>query len=138
MSKSTVTRLFFGAIVALVVGLVVALATVVAAIPGGVVAVGGPNVVSFDGEVFAESLPWLLIAALVFAGGTVAALASWIGALLNTWQLEDKTWFVALLVLGLLSFGWVAMAAYVIAGPDATSPSVARLASRRRPAPESS
>jgi hypothetical protein len=124
MSKATVTRLFFGAIVALIVGFVVALATVVAAMAGGVVALGGPEVVSFDGQVFAESLPWLSIAALVFAGGTVAALASWIGALLNTWQLVDKTWFVALLVLGLFSFGWVAMVAYVIAGPDATSPSV--------------
>jgi hypothetical protein len=126
MSKTTITRLFFGAIVTLAVGLVVAFATVVAAIAGGVVTIGGSNVVSFDGQVFAGSLPWLLIAALVLAGGTVAALASWIGALLNTWQLDDKTWFVALLVLGLLSFGWVAIAAYVIAGPDATSPSVAR------------
>jgi hypothetical protein len=126
MSKATVTRLFFGAIAALAGGLVVALATVVAAIAGGVVTIGGSDVVSFDGQVFAESLPWLLIAALVFAGGTVAVLASWIGALLNTWQLDDKTWFVALLVLGLFSFGWVAMVAYVIAGPDATSPSVAR------------
>jgi hypothetical protein len=120
MSKSTVTRLFAGALAALAVGLVVALATVVGAIARGVVAIGGPNVVTVDVEVFAESLPWLLIAALVFAGGTVAAVGSWIGALLNTWQLEDKTWFVALLVLGLFSFGWVAMVAYVFAGPDAT------------------
>jgi hypothetical protein len=126
MSKATITRLFFGAIVALAVGLVVALVTVVAAIAGGVVTIGGPNVVTVDGEVFAESLPWLLIAALVFVFGEIAALASWIGALLNTWQLEDKTWFVALLVLGLFSFGWVAMVAYVIAGPDATSARMAR------------
>jgi hypothetical protein len=126
MSKATITRLFFGAIVVLIVGFVVALATVVAAIAGGIVALGGPNVVTVDGNVFAESLPWLLLAALLFAGGTLAAVGSWIGALLNTWQLEDKTWFVALLVLGLFSFGWVAMAAYVFAGPDATSPHVAR------------
>jgi hypothetical protein len=122
MSKATVTRLFLGAVVALIVGFVLALATVVAAIAGGVVAVGGPNVVTVDGEVFAGSLPWLLIAAVVLASGTLAAVASWIGALLNTWQLADKTWFVALLVLGLFSLGWVAMAAYIYAGPDATSP----------------
>ena len=126
MSKATVTFLFFGAIAALAVGAVVALATVVAAIAGGVVTLGGSNGVSVDGQVFAGSLPWLLIAGLVFAAGTLAALASWIGALLNTWQLADKTWFVVLLVFGLFSFGWVAMVAYVIAGPDATSPSVAR------------
>lgn len=125
MSKSTVTRLFAAALAALAVGLVVALATVVGAIARGVVAIGGPNVVTVDVEVFAESLPWLLIAALVFAGGTIAAVGSWIGALLNTWQLEDKTWFVALLVLGLFSFGWVAMVAYVFAGPDAMGPRAA-------------
>ena len=126
MSKSTVTRLFFEAILAFAVGLVVALATVVAALAGGVLTIGGPSVIAVDWEVFAGSLPWLLIAALVFAGGTLAALASWIGALLNTWQLEDKTWFVALLVLGLFSFGWVAMVAYVVAGPDATTPGAIR------------
>ena len=51
------------------------------------------------------------------------------GALLNTAQLEDKTWFIVLLVLGLLSFGLVAMIAYVIGGPDGTGP--ARSESRR-------
>jgi hypothetical protein len=43
---------------------------------------------------------------------------AWIGALINTAQLPDKAWFVLLLVLGLLSFGFIAMVAYVIAGPD--------------------
>jgi uncharacterized membrane protein len=47
-------------------------------------------------------------------------VVSWIGALLNTWQLEDKLWFAALLALGLLGFGVVAMIAYVVAGPDGT------------------
>jgi hypothetical protein len=122
MSKATVTRLFLGAIVALIVGCVLALATVLAAIAGGVVALGGPSVVAVDGEIVTGSLPWLLIAAVVLACGTLAAVASWIGALLNTWQLADKTWFVVLLVLGLFSLGWVAMAVYVYAGPDATSP----------------
>jgi ABC-type dipeptide/oligopeptide/nickel transport system permease subunit len=126
MSKATVTRLFFGAIVALIVGFVVALAAVAAAIAGGAVALGGPEFVRLDGVVFAESLPWLLLAVLFVTSGTLAAVGSWIGALLNTWQLEDKTWFVVLLVLGLVSFGWVAMAAYVFAGPDTASPGVAR------------
>ncbi|MGZ6256323.1 MAG: hypothetical protein ACXWMB_04840 [Candidatus Limnocylindria bacterium] len=38
--------------------------------------------------------------------------------LLNTAELADKTWFVILLVLGIFSFGLIAMIAYVIAGPD--------------------
>lgn len=126
MSKSTVTKLFFAAILALAVGLVMSLATVIAALAGGAVHIGGPNVVHVNGAAIVGALPWLLVAALVFAAGEIAALASWIGALLNTWHLEDKTWFVALLVLGLFSFGWVAMAAYVFAGPDATRPGMAR------------
>jgi hypothetical protein len=51
----------------------------------------------------------------------VAAIAAWVGALFNTARLEDKTWFAALLVLGLVSLGWVAMTAYVLAGPDSTA-----------------
>jgi hypothetical protein len=50
-----------------------------------------------------------------------AIIASWVGALLNTSRLDDKTWFVVLLVLGLVSAGWVAMIAYVLAGPDGTA-----------------
>ena len=122
MSKSTVTRLFVGAILAVVVGLVMALATVVAALADGAVRFGGPTVLTVDGETVAGALGWLLVAALVIAGGAIAALASWIGALLNTARLDDKTWFGFLLVLGLFSFGWPAMIAYVIAGPDGTSP----------------
>ena len=41
-------------------------------------------------------------------------LVSWIGALLNTAELEDKSWFLLLLVLGLLRFGIVAMLAYIV------------------------
>ena len=126
MSKATVTRLFIWAILALAVGVVVALATIVAAIAGGAVTIGGPSIIAIDGELFAESIPWLLIAAILVLGGSVAAVASWIGALFNTWQLDDKTWFVVLLLLGLCSFGWVAMTAYVIAGPDTSAYGVTR------------
>lgn len=121
MSKAAVTRLFIGAILAVVVGLVMALAVVVAGLAGGAVTIGGPSVITIDGGVFAGTLVWLVIAALVVAAGAIAALASWIGALVSTVQLDDKTWFVGLLVLGLFSFGWVAMVAYVIAGPDSAA-----------------
>jgi hypothetical protein len=122
MSKTTISRLFIAANVAIVLGVVLALATVVAALAGGVVAIGGPNVVTVDGEAFAGALGWLLLGALILAGGIIAAVVSWIGALFNTSRLEDKTWFIALLALGLFSFGWVAMVAYVVAGPDSSMP----------------
>ena len=64
-------------------------------------------------------------------GGLLGGLVSWIGALLNTSQLDSKTWFLVLLLLGIFNFGFFAMTAYLIAGPDGTA-----LAPRRSaPAP---
>ena len=62
----------------------------------------------------------VVVGSLAILGGTVVAVVSWIAALVNTWQLEDKLWFAALLALGLLGFGVIAMIAYVVAGPDGT------------------
>ena len=50
MSKSTVSRLFIGAVLAMVLGVVVACAAIVAALLGGVVSFGGPTVVTVDGD----------------------------------------------------------------------------------------
>jgi hypothetical protein len=72
------------------------------------------------------ALGLVIVGSLVALGGTIAAVVSWIGALLNTWQLEDKLWFGSLLALGLFGFGVIAMIAYVVAGPDGTKQSVAR------------
>ena len=99
MSKSMVDRLFIGAIVAVIVGWVVAIVAIIAALAGGAVVIGGTDVVTVDGEAFASALVVLVIAALLVAGGTAAGVASWIGALFNTARLDDKTWFVVLLVL---------------------------------------
>jgi hypothetical protein len=120
MSKQTITRLFLGAVVAVLGGCIVGFAALVIAIAGGAVTFGGPSLVTVNGPAFAGFLIWLVVAAAVVAGGGLAAIASWVGALLNTAQLDDKTWFVVLLVLGLFSFGWVAMVAYVLWGPDST------------------
>ena len=131
MSKSTVTKLFVGAALTMVVGVVVAIAVVLAAIAGGTVTIGGPDVVAIDGGAFAGTVVWLILAGLAITGATIAGIVSWIGALLNTVQLEDKTWFIVLLVLGLFSFGWLAMIAYVLAGPDgARQPESPRMAVR--------
>jgi uncharacterized membrane protein YiaA len=73
----------------------------------------------------------VVVGSLALLAGAAAGVASWIGALLNTAQLEDKTWFVSLLVLGLFSAGVLAMVAYVLAGPDGNeSAGIARRAAR--------
>jgi hypothetical protein len=122
VSKATVTRLFIAANLALGVGLVIGLVTLVSALADGAVTIGGSQVVSFDGDAIGGALPWLAIAAVALAGGVIAAVVSWIGALISTARLDDKTWFVGLLVVGLISLGWVAMVAYAVAGPDGAVP----------------
>ena len=64
--------------------------------------------------------PLFRVGSLLILAAIAAAVVSWLGALRTTWQLEDKTWFASLLAAGLLGFGVVAMAAYVVAGPDGT------------------
>jgi len=59
---------------------------------------------------------------------------SWIGALLDTWQLESKAWFIGLLLLGIFNLGFFAMVAYVIAGPDGQATTAPRAAQAPTPA----
>jgi hypothetical protein len=122
MSKTVITRLFVGALVVGVAGILVSVVSVLIALADGVIVIGGPTAVTVKGDALAGLLIWLVIASLLMGAASIAAIASWLGALFNTFRLEDKLWFIALLILGLASFGWVAMIAYVLAGPDSTRP----------------
>lgn len=122
MTKATVTRLFLGSVAALVAGILLAIVAVAVAFASGVFVMDGPDVVGVQSTPTAwTTLAMGVIATLAVIGACIGGLVSWIGALLNTARLEDKMWFILLLVLGLFSFGLVAMIAYVIAGPDGTS-----------------
>ena len=130
MEKATVTRIFLGGAAAVVAGIVLAVAAVWIALASGALVMDGPDVVGIEATPGAwGSVALATLAGLAVVGGFVAGLVSWIGALLNTAQLQDKTWFIVLLGLGLFSFGLVAMIAYVIAGPDGGAP-----VTRREPA----
>ncbi|MEJ7696657.1 MAG: hypothetical protein WKF78_08620 [Candidatus Limnocylindrales bacterium] len=101
MSKSTVTRLFIGGVIAVGAGAVLALAAVWLAFANDVFVMAGPDVVGVRGGSLAWSLLGLgIVGGLAIMGGLISGLVSWIGALLNTWQLESKTWFAVLLLLG--------------------------------------
>ncbi|HVC74892.1 MAG TPA: hypothetical protein VND96_00085 [Candidatus Micrarchaeaceae archaeon] len=76
-----------------------------------------------------------MIGALAMAGGAIGQFVSWIGAVLNTATLEDNIWFAVLLLLGLFSFGSIAVIIYVIAGPDGTETARFRSGVPARPAP---
>jgi len=125
MSKPAITRLFKIAVAFVVAGSVSGAAIVIWALANGAVELGGPQFVTVNAGPFAGAIVGLIIASLLTAAGTVAAVVSWAGALLNTARLEDKAWFAALLVLGLISLGWAAMIAYVLKGPDSAAAAVA-------------
>jgi hypothetical protein len=132
VSKATVTRLFIGSLIAVGAGAILGIAAVAVAIANHVFVMAGSEIVGLQGGAFAWSLIGLGIAgAIVIMSGLIAGLVAWIGALLNTWQLESRTWFAVLLLLGIFNFGFFAMIAYLIAGPDGTSPQ----AQHRAPAP---
>ena len=127
MSRQNVTRLFVGAILAVVAGLVLGCAALFAALASDAIDLGGSDYIDVNGGSGAwTALGLVIVGSLAALAGTIAAVVSWIGALLNTWQLEDKMWFGLLLAGGLLGLGVVAMIAYVVAGPDGTKQSVAR------------
>ena len=127
MSKKNIARLFVGATVAVVAGVVLGIAALWAALASDAIDLGGSNYIDVNGGSGAwTALALVIVGSMVMLGGTIAAVVSWIGALLNTWQLEDKLWFGALLAGGLLGLGVVVMIAYVVAGPDGTKQTVAR------------
>jgi hypothetical protein len=133
MSKATVTRLFIGSGIAIVSGAILAAATVSLAIANNVFVMSGPDVVGLRGSVLAWSLLGLgIVGGLAVADGMIGGLVAWIGALLNAWQLESRTWFAVLLLLGIFNLGFFAMIAYLVAGPDSTTTGAM---SRRAPAP---
>ena len=128
MSKATVIRLFIGSGIAVISGAIVAVAAVWFAIANHVFVMAGPDLVGLRGGPLAWSLLGLgFVGGIAIMGGLIGGLVSWIGALLNTWQLESKTWFAVLLLLGIFNLGFFAMVAYLIAGPDgATAPAPRR------------
>lgn len=75
-----------------------------------------------------DSVFWTMVG-LMIAGFSVTAigglvqLAAWIGTLVNTYRLEDKTWFAVVLAGAMLGLafgllGFATMVAYLISGPD--------------------
>jgi hypothetical protein len=115
MTKSLVVKLFWG----LVAGFFLMGITFALAISNDIFIMSGPDVTGIKSGI----LPWILLglmglAMLLLLFAAVTHFVAWIGAVLNTAQLPDKTWFVVLLVVGLLGLVFIATVAYVIAGPD--------------------
>lgn len=123
MSKPSVTRLFFASLAAAGLGAVIATASIWTAIANDVFVLRGADIVGIQGSVLAVVLLGVALAgAITFTAGLVGGFVAWIGALLATARLQRPTWFLALLILGVFNLGFLAMIAYVIAGPDGGTP----------------
>ena len=127
MTKSTIGKLWWGGLAGIAGGFIVAGISVAV-----MLAFGGTFTSTGDGKNY-NFVPsydptfWSAVAFTVFGGvvafaGMVSQFIAWIGALVNTWRLPEKAWFVLLLVLGLVGhlFGLVMMIVYLLAGPDGT------------------
>ena len=123
MRKGVITKTWLGGMVALAIGFVIAgVAT------GLMLAYGGTfkSAPSGNGYDFIPTLDgffWSMVGLICVGGflafgGAIVQFAAWIGALVNSYQLQDKLWFVLTLVLGLIGFGLVVMIVYIVAAPD--------------------
>ena len=123
MTKARITTTFLVSLLALAAGFVMLVVTGGLAYASDVVEMDGPDVVGVKSTLFGWTMITLAATAvLVMLAAAVGQLVAWVGAVLNTAQLEDKTWFVVLLLTGLLSFGFIAMIVYLVTGPEDPRP----------------
>src|SRR2546423_1868929 len=91
MSKSTITRLFVGSLIAIAGGLVLGLTTVLVGYANGAFLIWGPDVIGVQSTGMAWSAVVLVtIGVLAIIGGAIGQFVAWIGAVLNTAQRLDK------------------------------------------------
>ena len=133
MTKHTITIMWLvGAIVMIVGGLLALFSSLALASHIGVATNNfQPDVTYVPDSTFWGLLSLILLGGFAVLGGIVVQFVAWIGAVINTNHLVDKTWFnvmlwggVAGIVLGLLTaglgtlVGWGLMIVYLVGGPD--------------------
>ena len=134
MAKTTIRSLFAGSLVAFGGALVLLVVAGGLALANGSLVRDGPDVTGVRATPFGWVMAGLAgVAVLMMLAAAVTQFVAWVGAVINTAGLKDKTWFIILLVTGLLSFGFIAMIIYLIAGPDDSPPVHAMPAAREAP-----
>ena len=131
MTKSQITKAWVGGLVTFAAGIILALVGVfvMLAFGGTFTQVGSnPNNYTFTPDLtgtFWIGVCVIVVGGLIALAGGIVQLGAWVGALVDSYRLVDRTWFVVLLVGGLLSLviapaGFAAMLAYVIAAPESS------------------
>lgn len=119
MSRTTVTQVFVWTLVAVITGLMLLTTAVAALMTTHAFIMDGPDVVGLRSGAFTWTMIGIGVAgALLITGGAIGQFVAWVGALVHTVELTDKTWFVVLLVTGLLGAGPVGMIVYLIAAKE--------------------
>ena len=131
MTKSVITKTWIGGLAVFGAGIVVAIVGVflMLAYGGTFIQVAG-STNSYDFVPSLNGTFWFTIGVIVLGGmvalvGSVVQLVAWVGGLVNSYALPEKTWFLVLLLGGIFSvvfapIGFAAMVAYVVAAPDGT------------------
>ena len=130
MTKSLITKVWIAGLAVFAAGIIVALVGVFLMLGygGTFTQVAGTNNYNFNPNI--DGFFWVTIAIIVTGGvialiGSIGQFVAWIGGMVNSYALPDRTWFAVLLIGGVLSFafaplGFAAMLAYVIGAPDGT------------------
>ena len=134
MTKSAIAKTWVGGLVVFAAGIVVAIVGVFLMLAyGGTVTqiTGNSNNFTFTPDYtgfFWTTIGMIVAGGLIALIGSLVQLAAWIGGLVNSYALPEKTWFLVLLLGGLVSVllalapvGFAVMLAYVIAAPDGTA-----------------
>jgi hypothetical protein len=114
MSRRTISMLFYGSLIAMAVGLVMLGVALAVAFASDSFVMDGNSVVGIQ-----TTLGWSMatigaIALLILVAAAIGQLVAWIGALIATASDENKTWFLVLLVAGLLGFSFIAMLVFLL------------------------
>jgi hypothetical protein len=128
MTKSAITRIWIGGLATFGAGIVTAIVGVflMLAYGGTFTQVVGTD--SYDFQPYMNGFFWVTIALIVIGGliasvGSIIQLVAWVSAVVNSYALPERTWFVALLIGGVLGLafapvGFAVMIAYVVGAPD--------------------
>lgn len=119
MPRSVIARLFYGSLIAIGAAIIPLVVAGAIALSGSSLVMNGPDVVGVRSPSGWIAAVFAVVAGLVLIGASIAQFVAWIGMLIESAPFENKTWFVVLLVTGLLGFGLITMLVYILAVPVA-------------------
>lgn len=128
MTKSTITKTWIGGLAVFGAGIVTSMVGVFLMLAYGGTFTQAVEANNYDFRPNMNGFFWVTIALVVTGGllafvGSIIQLVAWVGAVVNSYALPERTWFAAMLAGGVLGLafapiGFAVMIAYVVAAPD--------------------